>query len=97
MYTEWKNKDPGKFERCYSQHVAEVLLDRINDGFADKMMGDVNIVGHYSLIVGKKYDFVVFEDGQGFLSYDIFDREGQELTEWWNSIEQDLNYQAKGR
>lgn len=95
MYTKLSRRYPGRFEGCHSYRVAEILLSIINSGSHDEQIGSVQYTGCYSLICGKKFDFIVYEDTQGFLTYDIFDRPDQELTEYWEQIVTELNAQEK--
>lgn len=59
---------PGKFEGNYSEWVAEHLYNVSLDG-CDDDVGDVEGFGWYGLIRGRRYGFIVSEDGQGFFDY----------------------------
>jgi hypothetical protein len=65
MYTE--NVRPGKFEGNASQLLAEAAYNASLDG-ASETLGDLETYGiHHTLVLGRRYGFVVTENDHGFV------------------------------
>jgi hypothetical protein len=67
MYTQKRN--PGKYEGNKSQLLAQVLDNVIGNGFADEEIGECDSMGHFALVQGKRYSYIVETDNYGFVSY----------------------------
>jgi len=82
MYTEHPYR--GKFEGDCSQKMTEVVYNASLNGFGDNL-GDVADFGHYSLVVGKRYTFIVHEDNQGFVTVNSYSHD--KGAKRWSEIE----------
>jgi len=74
------NPRPGKFEGNSSQLLAEVVYNVGSNGFASEVCSAEGF-GHYELIKGRRYWFILCEDGQGFVSVEC-GTSGELLTTW---------------
>ena len=78
MYTA--HKTPSHLQACRSILVAEVLERQ--EPFDE--IGETDFLGHYALVRGKRYGFIIERDSQGFLTYEAHPR--AKADELWNSI-----------
>lgn len=82
MYT--KHKSLGKFQGNESEMIAKAVYNASMDGSEE--MGDVDEYGyHYSYVEGKRYDYIVTEDSQGFVYVEHGDKET--IRKQWNGLE----------
>jgi hypothetical protein len=72
---------PGKYEGNNSPLLAEVVNRRVNDGFAETC-GDVESVGFFAYVKGKRFHFILSEDSQGFVMVEPFSDHVQAAKEW---------------
>ncbi len=72
MYTESKNTRPGKYEGNDSQLEAEIVHMASLEGCSETV-GDVIERGwHTSLVLGRRYGWIVYEDDLGFVDVTSF-------------------------
>lgn len=77
------NPSPGKFEGNDSQLVARVAYEASLDGCAETI-GDCSEIGwHASLVTGKRYSFIVYEDDLGFVDVETFRNGDPALASNW--------------
>ena len=74
MYTA--NPHPGKFEGNQSQLLAHVVYN----AYADEVCSEEGF-GHYALIKGKRYWYILHESDQGFVSVE-YGPSSEILPEW---------------
>jgi len=74
MYTA--NPYPGKFEGNRSQLLAQAVYN----AYADDVCSEEGF-GHYALIKGKRYWYILHESDQGFVSVD-YGPSSEMLLEW---------------
>ena len=75
---------PGKFEGNDSRLVAEVAYRASMD--SNESMGDVEAYGYYhSYVQGKRYDYIVTENSQGFVYVEYGDKVA--MRKQWNALE----------
>jgi hypothetical protein len=70
---------PGKFEGNRSQLLAQVVYNADMDG-ANEVCSEEGF-GHYALIKGKRYWYILHENEQGFVSVD-YGPSSEMLPEW---------------
>ena len=72
------NPSPGKFEDNPSQWLAAAAYEASLDGSSDITYGSISEHGAtYSIVDGRRWTFIVFEDDQGFVQVVPFDRKGE--------------------
>ena len=82
MYT--KHKSLGKFQGNESEMVAKAVYNASMD--SSEVMGDVDEYGyHHSYVEGKRYDYIVTENSQGFVYVEHGDKE--RIRKQWNGLE----------
>ena len=84
MYT--KHKSLGKFEGNESEKLAQAVYTATLNGCCEEL-GDVEGFGFYAYVQGKKYDFVLSENSQGFVS--VWHGTKEKMSLFWQSIEND--------
>ena len=78
MYTA--NPHPGKFEGNHSQLLAEVVYN----AYADEVCSEEGF-GHYALIKGKRYWYILCESEQGFVSVEY--GPSSEMLPQWDKVQ----------
>jgi len=74
-------KYPGKFESNRSQLMAEIVSNRVNEGFGETV-GEIDTFGFYAYVVGKRFAWILSEDSQGFVDVETFTDQAQAAKEW---------------
>lgn len=82
MYT--LHKQPGKFEGNHSQLLARVIYNVEGNGFADDVCSEEGF-GHYALIKGKRYWYILYESEQGFV--DVEYGPSSEMLPQWDKVQ----------
>ena len=79
-----ETRQPGKFESCGNQALAEKLHETSLNGCNNEELGDVSTFGFYALILdyenGKSY--IVSEDNDGFFDYREYDNRIAACYDW---------------
>jgi len=77
---------PGKFEANPSQLLAETVYNKTCEGWGDSL-GDTETFGYFHYVEGKRYGFILNEDGQGFVYVDSYPK--AEAQAKWKAIEKE--------
>lgn len=85
MYTAQRR--PGKYEGNRSQLMARVVDNIVSNGCADEELGDVSWFGHYAMVIGRRYTFLVYTDSNGFVNV-TWDNH-QTISKKWADLEQE--------
>ena len=75
---ETTKRQPGKFEGCYDQDLAQALHNLSLEGGCDQEIGDVEGFGWYGLMrdinLQKPKDYIIQEDNYGFFDYTEYEK-----------------------
>lgn len=88
---------PGKFEGNASLTISEYLYDIVNTSGADEFFGSVDENGWYGLIqyaedgytghIPIAFHYIVYEDANGFFSYQGYDSLDEVHAAWHRIVE----------
>ena len=85
MYT--KHKSLGKFQGNESEMLAKAVYNASLDGTWGESLGESEGFGWYAYVSGKRYDFILEENSQGFVYVEW--GKPQEMLEKWERLEKD--------
>ena len=81
-----RHKTLGKFQGNDSEMIAKAVYNATMDGCCESL-GESGSFGWYAYVNGKRYDFIITENSQGFV-YVEYGKPEEMLTKW-ESIEKD--------
>lgn len=81
-----KHKSPGKFQGNESEMLTRAVYNASLDGCCESL-GESDGFGYYAYVSGKRYDFILNENSQGFVYVEW--GKPQEMLEKWEKLEKD--------
>ncbi len=81
-----KHKSLGKFQGNESEMIAKAVYNASMDGCCESL-GESEGFGWYAYVSGKRYDFILNENSQGFVYVEW--GKPQEMIEKWERLEKD--------